>query len=86
MSRYERESIEFQPVNVTVDGVAVTSGVTFAITPNGDRPTTYTPPTTINGTPGVMIQGLTPGLYGIWAKVNSSPETVVIKCGTITIT
>lgn len=88
MNRYERESIEFQPITVTVDGVAVTTGVTFAITPNGTRPATYTytAPATVAGKTGVMVQGLQPGAYNIWAKVASTPETVVINCGSIYIT
>ena len=86
MNSYERESIEFQPVIVTVDGAVVTSGFTVAIVPNGARPTTYVAPITLAGKTGVMIQGLTPGLYGVWAKVASTPETVVIKCGTVIIT
>ena len=85
MSSYERESIEFQPVTVTVDGDVVADGVTFAITPNGTRPLVYAAPTTVDGKIGVMIQGLTPGLYSVWAKVASTPETVVMKCGTITV-
>jgi len=86
MSSYERESIEFQPVTVTVDGEAVTDGVTFAITPNGARPLAYVAPTTVDGKIGVMIQGLTPGMYRVWAKVVSTPETVVINCGTVIVT
>jgi hypothetical protein len=86
MTTFERESIEFQPVNVTVDGAAVTSGVTFAITPNGQRPTTYTAPTTIGGQTGVMVQDLQPGIYQVWAKITSTPETPVILCGNIAIT
>ncbi|MDF9748644.1 hypothetical protein M2428_000074 [Arthrobacter sp. ES3-54] len=84
--RYERESIEFQPVTVTVDGAVVTTGVTFAITPHSDRPVTYIAPTTVAGKTGVMVQGLTPGLHAVWAKVASTPEAVVINCGTIIIT
>jgi hypothetical protein len=86
MNSYERESIEFQPVTVTVDGVAVTTGVTLAIVPNGTRPTTYSTPATVAGKAGVMVQGLTPGLHTIWAKVVGTPETVVINCGTVIIT
>lgn len=86
MNRYERESTEFQPVTVTVDGTAVTSGVTLAITASGQRPVTYAAPVTIDGKAGVMVQGLQPGAYNVWAKVDSTPETVVINCGSILIT
>jgi len=85
MNIYERESIEFQPVTVTVNGAPVTTGVTFAITRNGTRPLAYTAPTTVDGNIGVMVQGLTHGLYDVWAKVNSTPEAVVINCGYISV-
>ena len=85
MNIYERESIEFQPVTVTVNGTPVTTGVTLAITPNGTRPLTYTAPTMVDGKIGVMVQGLTHGLYDVWAKVNSTPETVVMNCGYISV-
>jgi len=85
MNTYERESIEFQPVTVTVNGAPVTSGVTFAITPNGTRPLAYVAPTTVDGKIGVMVQGLAHGLYDVWAKVNSTPEAVVINCGYISV-
>ena len=84
--RYERESIEFQPITVTVDGAPVTTGVTFSIAPNGERPDTYTAPAAVAGKVGVIVQGLQPGIYNIWAKVASTPETVVINCGRIAIT
>jgi hypothetical protein len=84
--RYERESIEFQPITVTVDGAVVTTGVTFAITPNGTRPLAYSTPTMLGGKAGVMVQGLQPGVYNVWAKVASTPETVVVNCGPIVVT
>ena len=85
MNIYERESIEFQPVTVTVNGTPVTTGVTLAITPNGTRPLAYVAPTTVDGKIGVMVQGLTHGLYDVWAKVNSTPEAAVINCGYISV-
>ena len=86
MNSYERESIEFQQVTVTVDGEATTAGLSFAITSNGARPNTYVEPVIVAGKTGVMIQGLAPGLHSIWAQVASTPETVVINCGTVRIT
>jgi len=87
MTTFERESIEFQPVTVTLDGQPVNTAIlALAIVPHGSRPTTFTAPTIINGKPGVMIQGLTPGVHKIWAKVTSNPETPILACGYITIT
>lgn len=82
---YPRESVEFQPVTVTVDGVAVTTGVTFAVVPYGDRPVTFVAPTTLGGKIGVMVSGLGVGVYRVWAQVTSAPETPVIDCGTFTV-
>lgn len=86
MNRYERESTEFQPITITVDGAPATDGVTFAITPSGQRPVTYAAPVTIDGKAGVMVQGLEPGAYNVWARVDCTPESVVINCGSILIT
>jgi len=83
---YPRESVEFQPVTVTVDGTPVTTGVQFCITAHGGRPVTWVAPTTLDGKIGVMVTGLTPGLYDIWAQITSSPEIPVIDCGIISIT
>ena len=88
MSRneYPRETIEFQPVVITVDGVTVTTGIQFAIVPAGTRPTTWTAPTTLGADSGVMVSGLTAGVYVVWAKITSSPETPVVECGRFIIT
>ena len=83
---YPRETVEFAFPRVTVDDVVVTTGVTFALFANGTRPTTWDAPTIVDGRTGVMLTGLTPGLYRIFAKVASSPETPVIDCGYVSIT
>lgn len=82
---YPRETVEFQPVTVAVDGVVVTSGVAFAVVPYGDRPATFVAPTALNGKIGVMVSGMTPGTYRVWAQVTSVPETPVIDCGVFTV-
>jgi len=81
MNSYPRETVEFIPVTVTVDGVAVTSGVTFAVVADGVRPSTFSAATTLGGEIGVLITTPTIGRYTIWAKVTASPEAVVINCG-----
>jgi hypothetical protein len=85
-SDYPRETIEFQPVTVTVDGAAVTTGVQLCVVPHGARPTGWAAPVTLDGKIGVMVEGLTPGLYDIWAQITSSPEIPVIDCGIISVT
>jgi hypothetical protein len=83
---YPRESVEFQPVIVTRDDEALTTGVSFAIVPDGDRPTTFTAATVLDGRVGVMIQGLARGTYRIFAQVDNAPEVPVIDCGYFYIT
>lgn len=83
---YPRETVEFQPITVTVDGVEVLTGVTVAVVASGVRPVTYTAPTTLAGKIGVMVTGMALGIYDVWAKVASSPETPVIYCGSFRVT
>lgn len=85
MTMYPRETVEFIPVTVTVDGVSVTNGVDFAVVKDGERPTTWSTPTTLSGKIGVLISGLTTGQWDIYARVAASPETPVIKCGFIVV-
>lgn len=86
MNQYPRETLEFQPVTVTVDGVAVTANVEHCVTPNGVRPATWIAPVTVSGKQGVMVQALTPGFYDVWVRVTSSPEVPVLLAGQFQIT
>jgi hypothetical protein len=78
---YPRESVEFQPVRVTLNGAGVTTGLSFAVVPDGRRPVTFTPAAVIGNEAGVMVSGMTPGTYRIYAQLTSGPETPVIDCG-----
>jgi hypothetical protein len=79
---YQRESVEFQPVNVTVDGSPVIADLLFAIVRDGQRPVTFSPGYVIGTESGVMIAGLEPGTYRIYAQVTAAwPETPVLDCG-----
>lgn len=82
---YPRETTEFQPVNVQVDGVEVTTNLDLTIVPNGQRPSVWAAPYALDGKTGVMITGLAPGLYRIWARVTDNPEVVVIDCGMVVV-
>lgn len=84
-STYPRETVEFIPVAVTVNGVAVTTNVEFSLVPDGSRPTTWTTAATLSGAIGVLISSLTPGLWSVYARVSSAPETPVINCGTFIV-
>jgi hypothetical protein len=86
VNAYPRESVEFQPVTVTRDGIAVTTGLSFAIVADGTRPATFTPATILAGKAGVMVSGLSRGTYRIFAQLDASPEVPVIDCGYFYIT
>ena len=83
---YPRETVEFQPVTVLIDGAPVTAGVTFAVVAYGDRPVTFTAPVTLGGQIGVMVSGLVPGMWVVWAQVADAPEMVIIDTGAFTVT
>lgn len=78
---YERESVEFQPVDVRLEGQLLTDAVSFSIVPDGTRPEVFTPSVVYGGKTGVMIQGLARGTYRIFAKILNDPEVPVIDCG-----
>lgn len=78
---YERESVEFQPVEVKLNGQVVLDGISYAIVPDGERPVTFAAAVILSGKTGVMIQGLAHGTYRIFAKVLNTPEIPVIDCG-----
>lgn len=78
---YPRESVEFQPIKVTQDGAAVTTGLSFAVVPDGQRPVTFSPATVLGDEAGVMLSGLTAGTYRIYAQLTAGVETPVLDCG-----
>jgi hypothetical protein len=83
---FPRESVEFQPVTVTRDGSTVSTGVSFSIVPDGERPEEFTAAMTMFGKTGCMVSGLDRGTYRIFAKIADSPETPVIDCGYFYVT
>ena len=80
-----RESVEFFPVNVLLDG-APTNDFSTSVAARGTRPTTWTPATVVGGRAGVMIAGLQPGTYRVWARVSADPESIVVMAGTVVVT
>lgn len=83
---FPRETIEFLPVTITVDGAAVTTGIEFSVNPLSTRPTTWSAPYILGLQSGILISGYTAGVYVVWAKVTAAPEAVVVDCGQFTIT
>lgn len=77
-----QESVEFQPIEVKVDGTVVTSGVEFGVTALGARPpASWVAPTALSGKIGIMVSGYAVGTWQVWAKVTSAPETPILDCG-----
>ena len=83
---YPRESVEFQPVEVTRDGLTITTGLEFSIVPDGQRPVTFTPAEMLSGQTGVIVSGLSQGTYRIFARLTTAQEVPVIDCGYFYIT
>ena len=84
---FQRETYEFLPVEVTANGTAVTTDVTFAVVEMGARPDTFGTAVTIGTAIGVMVDGPTLGVgtFSVFARVESSPEIPVIDCGTFRV-
>ena len=84
---FQRETLEFLPVTVTVNGTAVTANVEFAICDLSERPSTFGSAVTLSGDIGVMVDGtaLGPGTFRVFAQINSSPEVPVIDCGSFRV-
>jgi hypothetical protein len=84
---YPRESVEFQPILITLDGVTITSNIQTQITAPSARPSSsgWTNAVTLGSEIGLLISGLSVGTYEVWAKVTSSPEVPVIDCGSFAV-
>jgi hypothetical protein len=85
VNTYERETQEFQPVVVTLDGVPLLSNFEVALVPRGWRPTLWASPATIDDKPGIMIQGLNPGVYEIFVRITDMPEIPVVWAGSVVV-
>lgn len=86
MTTIPRESVEFVPVTVTVDGATVTTGVELAVVQDGERPTVWAAPVTLSGQIGVMTGTYAVGTWRVWARVTSNPEVPVVDCGYFRVT
>ena len=79
---YLAESIEFQPIEIKLDGAIITTGVQFGVTALGARPpSSWISPTILSGKIGIMVSGYAAGTWQVWAKVTSAPETPILDCG-----
>jgi hypothetical protein len=85
MNTYERETVDFQPVNVTVGGAPVTAGVEVCVVPEDQRPAAFIPAVVRGATIGVSIAGMSPGTYDVYTRVSAGPDVPVIKCGSFIV-
>lgn len=83
-----RESVEYVRIDMSVDGVAVTTGVEVAITAQGQRPETWHAAADVDG-PVVLIGvdpfDLAPGTWTVWGRYTDAPEVPVVRLGVIVI-
>jgi hypothetical protein len=85
VSNYPRETIEFQPIDITVDGAPAVAAQ-YQLTTGSARPSgAWTNVTALGGKVGFLITGLAVGRYLVWAKLTSAPETPVILVGAFII-
>lgn len=83
-----RESDEFIAITITPVGgeTPVTAGVTITTTTGNERPSEWRAPTVVGDEIGLLTGALERGRHSVWARVVSSPETIVLEVDTITIT
>ena len=82
---FPRETVEFQGVPITIDGIVTVANIEYCVVAPGSRPLTWIPAVTLAGNTGLMVQGRSVGTYQVWARVTSSPEIPVINCGTFSV-
>ena len=78
---FQRETDDWLPAPVTIDGVNVISGVSYCITLRGVRPVTFTASVLRTDRIGVKVTGLSVGTYDVYARVSAPPDLPVIKIG-----
>jgi hypothetical protein len=86
---YPQETKEFQPIRVKVDGVEVVEGVEVAVIPPSTRPieTDWVAATSLsNGHLAVLVDGLAPAVWNVWARVTTVDEKAVVYCGNFKVT
>lgn len=79
MPKFPRETREFFPVNVRLNGTVITTGVEFSATPYGSRAHNFMPAAMLEGKTGIMIENMEPGNYRVWARVTTVSETPVME-------
>jgi len=80
-NEYLKESLEFQGVPVTVNGVVVTSNVFYSVVTSGSDPGAFNPADILEGQTGFYVGTYAPGVWHVYGKVTDAPEAPVFDCG-----
>jgi hypothetical protein len=81
---YPKETKEFQPFQVELNGAVVTTGVKVAVIRPATRPVALDwadPVVLTTGGLAVLIDQLELGVWNVWAQVTAGDEVVVVHCG-----
>lgn len=84
---YERETDEFQPVVVVVDGTTLTAvtNLSFSITDLSTRPSVWIAAELYGGAVGLWVTGMDPGTYQVWWKYILGSEVIIRRSGQIVV-
>lgn len=82
-----RETKEYIPVTVQIDGVTTNTGVELVVMPANARPSGWAAAVLDpQGRTMVLVDSLSAGIYAVWARVTAGDEVSVIEAGEIAIT
>ncbi len=82
-------SIEYVvvPVSVRSGAMPASPSVFMAFVPRGQRPTSWAPAEWVDSTIRYLLPGpLAAGEYVVWVRIIASPEDILRRAGTITLT
>lgn len=79
-----RETKEFLPLDVEANGAPASTFET-AVQRWPARPTSWAPAVLVDGVPGVVVEGLTPGTWTVYVRLTTAQEEPVIYAGEIQV-
>lgn len=84
---YERETNEFQPIVVVVDGVTLTAvtNLSFSITDLSTRPSVWIAAELYGSDVGLWVTDMEVGTYQVWWKYIVGSETIIRRSGQLIV-
>ncbi|MEF2979086.1 hypothetical protein [Subtercola sp. YIM 133946] len=75
------------PTLIEPDGTPYTGEFTACVVRHGVRPVAgdYQATEDVDGKPGILVSGLSVGIYDIWAHVDVTPQHLNIPCGQLSV-